>query len=241
MIISILRWSFGFVPRARAKVLPPLVRDTDPACTIQVLRMTSQISWSVAPRRMSDFRSTSLLGEETGDQLAVGGETHASTRGAERFRDRADDADVARAIEKLIVDGGSPAVQSSDLSEGKMLVDGPKNFLFGNRLLQAPGIGIAHVHVFDETHRKSVGSAEFDQRDDFIVVHAANNDGVDLHRIESDAVRREDAGQDAVQIPSLGNLPEPFGIERVQADVDPEQSCSTQGGGAFLPEASRWS
>ena len=44
-----------------------------------------------------------------------------------------------------------------------MLVDGPKNFLFGNRLVQAPGIGIAHVHVFDEAHRESMGSAEFDQ------------------------------------------------------------------------------
>ena len=114
-----------------------------------------------------------------------------------------------------------------------MLVDSLKNFLFGNRLLQAPGIGIAHVHVFDETHRKPVGSAEFDQRDDFIVVQAANNHGVDLDRIEPGAVRREDAGQDLFQIAALGDLPEPFGIECVQADVDPAQSCGAKGGRSF--------
>ena len=60
--------------------------------------------------------------------------------------------------------------------------------------------------------------------DDLVVVHAADDDAVDLHRVEAGVERRVDPGEHAVELVAAGEREERVGAERVERDVDPPQA-----------------
>src|SRR5688572_2011289 len=88
-------------------------------------------------------------------------------------------------------------------------------------LVRRPSAGIPNIHVFDQPHFESVVSPEFDQVDQFIIVKTADDNGIDLDWIHSRLLRRCQAFEDRLKLPSLRNLSKPVSPQRIQTHVYP--------------------
>ena len=71
-------------------------------------------------------------------------------------------------------------------------------------------------------------AGELGQRLDFVVVDAADDDRVDLDRVQAKFLRQADAGQDLVQAVAAGDLLEIVAVERIQAEADAAQAGLAQ-------------
>jgi hypothetical protein len=66
------------------------------------------------------------------------------------------------------------------------------------------------------------------RRPHLVLGHAADADGVDLHRLEAGCLRGEDALDHLVDAVAPRQLPEALRVERVEADIDAPQSRLVQ-------------
>src|SRR5690606_28780419 len=94
---------------------------------------------------------------------------------------------------------------------------------------ELPAVGDAGVHVFDEA-QDVWGAPEVSREgDDFAVVHASANDGVDLDGTEPGARGGVDAGQDVTDVEiGVGVRPEDGRVDGVEADRDASQTGSSE-------------
>ena len=76
-------------------------------------------------------------------------------------------------------------------------------------------------HELDEPHLDVALAAERREVDDLVVVDAALDDGVDLHRVEPGLLGGLDAVEHVGELVTPGHLLELRPVERVEADVDP--------------------
>ena len=63
-----------------------------------------------------------------------------------------------------------------------------------------PVVGIAHVHVLNETHGKSMLTAKLHERNNIVVVDAALHHGIELDRFEAMLLGGENPFQNFCQI-----------------------------------------
>ena len=87
----------------------------------------------------------------------------------------------------------------------------------------------------NEPHGEAVAAGKLDKVDDFLVVDAAFDDGVDLDWAEAGFLSSEEAFEDGSEFATLGDLAVTVWIEAVDADVDAPQSGLLQIGD-FLGE-----
>ena len=88
---------------------------------------------------------------------------------------------------------------------------------------------------------QAVPPGELAQRDDVVLGHAAHGDGVDLHRIETGLLGRQDPLDHLLEAGAARQTLELGGVHRVQADVDPLQPGVAQGSAPSVPAGCRWS
>ena len=118
-----------------------------------------------------------------------------------------------------------PDPGSGNLGEREHRVDRVEDLGRGHDLVGAPGAGGVERHELDEAHTHATLAAVGGEVDDLVVVDAAHDHAVDLHRVEAGVERGVDPGQDPVQVVAAGERQEHVGSERVERDVDPPQPC----------------
>ena len=79
-------------------------------------------------------------------------------------------------------------------------------------------------HELDEAHADSLGAPERSEVDDFVVVHTAHDDAVDLHGMQARVERGVDAREHTVELVAPGQLTEGVATQRVERHVDAPQS-----------------
>ena len=152
-------------------------------------------------RARAQVRAQVVLGhtEQTGADLAVRSQPDAIAVAAKGLADRRDDSDLAPPIREGpapgsrggIVGGNRPQVEPG-LQAGQNLAARHDHFL-------EPGARGIERHEFDKAQTQVALVSEARQRFDFVVVKAADDDGVDLYRVEAEFLREADALQDLVQ------------------------------------------
>ncbi len=112
----------------------------------------------------------------------------------------------------------------------------PEHFEARDHAVARPAGGAADVHVLDEADLGAPRLRPLDERDELVVVDAADHDRVDLERCEAGPRRGLDAAQHARQLVEAGELLEPVGPQRVEADRDPVEARRAQGGRVLLEQ-----
>src|SRR6266436_2832057 len=121
-----------------------------------------------------------VLAEKTGAELAVGSQPDARAMTAEGLCHRCDEADFAgRAIGKAVLSSGFAAFVG-DLLDRPAGVDTAVDFGGGNNQATSPvAVGIER-HEFDKAHDDAGFAGEQSEGFDFVVVDAADQDGIHL-------------------------------------------------------------
>src|SRR5467141_2110922 len=119
-----------------------------------------------------------VLAEKAGAELAVGSQTNSGTMAAEGLRHRRDEADLAGStIRKAVLASGFAALVR-DLLERPAGMDAPVDFGGGaNQAASAMAVGIER-HEFDKAHDDACFAGVRSEGFDFVVVDAADQDGV---------------------------------------------------------------
>src|ERR1700745_1567428 len=152
---------------------------------------------------------------------------------AERLSHWGDEADFARRdVGKPILARGLAALVGN-LDERPAGVDALVDFGGGDDKATSPmAVGI-EGHEFDKAHNDAgftgVGSESFD----FVVVNAADQDGVDFGGGEARVLGRGDALDHGGEGLGSGDALEFPGIERIEADIDAAQASGNETVAAF--------
>jgi hypothetical protein len=94
----------------------------------------------------------------------------------------------------------------------------------GNHAITGPrAIGVER-HELDEPHADPTVAAEGGEVDHLVVVDAAHDHAIDLHRVETGVERGVDSGDHPIEVVATGELAEHVGPQRVERDVDPTQA-----------------
>ena len=92
-------------------------------------------------------------------------------------------------------------------------------------------------HLLDEPQLVAAVEAPAEQLGRLVVVDAAQQHRVDLHRAEPGRLGRREPGDDVVEAVAAGDLEEGVGPDGVEADVDPvEAGLGERSGGARQAE-----
>ena len=175
-------------------------------------------------------------GEEAGEEFAIGGEAEALAVAAKGFGDRGNDADLGAAVAEAVAFGDFAGFGGVEGFEGELALDRFEEFGHGDDVLHGPAVGFADIHVFDETHDHACFAGHADEGEDFALVDAALDDGVDL---DGEAVEAggADAGEDAVHLGAHAvHGGEDLGVEGVEADRDAVQVGEGEGFGVMGEE-----
>src|SRR5438270_1848709 len=119
--------------------------------------------------------------EQTGVQAPLGRQPCARAAAAERLRHRGDDADLAGAVPVAPATRGRVR-PGRDRLDRPLRVDATDDLLGGDDVVEPPAVRVADVHVLDEAQHVAGAAEALGGRDDPVVVRAALDDGVDLHR-----------------------------------------------------------
>src|SRR6185437_15151864 len=170
-----------------------------------------------------------LFAEKAGAEFSVGGEADARAESTERLRDRSYEANFAAAIGEAVFARGFAAFMGNR-HERPFGFDAALDFGGGDHEVARPGaIGIKR-HEFDEAHSQIAIAGEFGEALDFIVVNAADENGVHFHGAQWRGLRGVDSGDDAIEGASARDFFESGAVERIEADVDAVES----GGNEFV-------
>ena len=200
--------------------------------------MASDSSSSLAPDRSRPAQVVVLEGEQAAAELAVGGEADAVALLAERAGDARDHADLAAPVEVAEPLGGLGA--PGDRLEREHRVDLLDDLGLGDDLVAGPGVAAVERHPLDEADGDAAVAAVASQVDDLVVVHAAHDDDVHLHRREARLEGGVDAVEHVGELVAPGELGEAIGLERVERDVHPPQAGVGEPGRHGLRGWRRW-
>ena len=123
-------------------------------------------------------------GEQAGVELAFGGEARSRAVPTKGLRDRGDDADFARAVLIAPALGDFPAVIRVRRLERRFGVDHGDDLARRDDVIHAPAVGVADIHVLNETQDMALFAEETRHRQDAVFVESALDDHVDLDRCE---------------------------------------------------------
>ena len=155
---------------------------------------------------------------EAGEQLSIGGQPGPIAVGAERLRGRRDHADELAAGQHVARRRrGVGPTEGDRFAEGRR--QARQDLGARHHARRRPPGGAAHVHVFDEADLGAEAAGPFGEIGEFVVVLAADDDGVDLDRAEG-GDRGGDAVEDRRQIARSGQALEAIDAQRVEADGD---------------------
>ena len=115
-----------------------------------------------------------------------------------------------------------------------------ENFAAGHDHFLLPGARGIERHEFDEAQAQVALARKLRQRLDFVVVDAADDDGVDFDGVKAEFLGQADAGQDLVQTVAPGDLPEVVAVERIEAEADAAQAGGAQRPRLLPEKESRW-
>ena len=146
-----------------------------------------------------------VVGEQARAELAVGGEAHPVAVAAERLGDRRDDTDRATPVE-VAPPVGRRRAAGRHLLERVDGVDRRDDLVLADDLVVHPVRTGVERHELDEPHLDVAVAAERRQVDDLVVVDAALDDGVDLHRVEPGLLGGLDAVEHVGELVTPGHL-----------------------------------
>ena len=95
--------------------------------------------------------------------------------------------------------GGGGRIVGSNRAQVEAGLQAGQNFVAGHDHLLEPGARGIERHELNEAQAQVALAREAGQRLDFVVVDAADDDGVDLHRVQAEFLRQADARQDLLQ------------------------------------------
>ena len=162
-------------------------------------------------------------GEQAGAQPAVGGEAQAVARLAEVLRDAGDEADGPARAGDLPVLRRTVAV-GAVVADEDVLLHEPAQHVAGR---QQPSLSPevfagdppVQRHELDEAHVHVVLAREVDERAE-LLLHAGQEERVDLDRREAGRERRVEAGQRVPEAAAARDAREALRVEAVEAHVD---------------------
>src|SRR6184192_333947 len=105
---------------------------------------------------------------------------------AERFAHRRDDTDLAAAIGKRPAFGSLGRIGGSNGPQFEAALQSRQNFMPRHDHFFQPGASGIEGHELDEAENKIVIEGKLRESFDFMIVNVANNNGVDLYRIEAE-------------------------------------------------------
>ena len=111
-----------------------------------------------------------------------------------------------------------------------MFLQSLEDFAAGDDHFLQPGARGIERHEFDEAQAQVAFAGEVGQRLDFMIVDAADDDGVDFDRREAEFLRETDGLQHFAQAVAAGHLFEIRAVERIEAEPH-----AVQAGGAQRP------
>src|SRR4029450_8175308 len=97
--------------------------------------------------------------EQAGVELAVGRQPRTGAAAAKRLADRGDPAHPPLPVAVAIAVGDLAPIVRPDRLQGQLGVDAADDLGGGDDVVQAPAVGRAHGHVFDEPHDQACGAA----------------------------------------------------------------------------------
>ena len=170
-----------------------------------------------------------MVREQTGVELAFGGETRAAAGCAKGLRHGGDEANFAAAVVETPALRHLAAVVLRHGVHGPAFIDARRQFAGGHHHVRPPVIAIADVHKFDETHDHGCAAKVFDEIKRGVVVYASLDDGVDLNRRQS----RGDGGVNACEhlierAESAAQARKNVLVQAVQAHGDAPQAIGVQ-------------
>ena len=121
-------------------------------------------------------------GEEAGKEFAFGGESQAAASTAEGLSDGGDDADFGGAVAVLPAFGGFAGVSGREGREREFTFEDGEDLGGGDDLVHLPSVRFADIHELDESESHLLVFGPAGEREDFLFVDAALDDGVDLDR-----------------------------------------------------------
>ena len=188
---------------------------------------TTQRSASSASRRAGPHGRAQvglLAGEQAVADLAVGGEPDPVAGAAERPGHRGDDADRGRAAVDEEQLGRRAAARLHGGDQHVVLLERGQDLVGGDHLLAAPAVLGVQRHLLDEPQRVAALEAPLEQVGRLVVVDAAQQHGVHLHRPQAGGLGGLEAGHHVGEPVAPGDLVERVGADRVEADVDPVEA-----------------
>lgn len=165
-------------------------------------------------------------GHEAGVERAVGADAEAVALVAEGAAHGSDEADAgAGAVGQGGVEGsrraGAAGLGRPRAGVGRQAL---AHFGFGDKALGPLLRQRPHGHQLDEADLQAALGSEAEQVRQFMIVGAAQDDGVELDGRQSGVVGGGDARQDALEACDAGDLMEGVLFERIEADVDAAQA-----------------
>src|SRR5208283_30486 len=119
--------------------------------------------------------------EQTGANLAVGGDADAAALSAEGVRHGSDDTDLADTVFKFVAASGFAALVF-DLAKRHELCHTTDDFIEGDDDLGGPDTVFLQRHELDEADNDSLLASETAECGDLVIVEAAQEDTIHLDR-----------------------------------------------------------
>src|SRR6266567_653910 len=160
-----------------------------------------------------------VVSEKARHQLSVGGEPSAGAGAAEGLRDGGNDAHFSGAVFVFIIHGRGARYLAALLAQPEARAQRGEDLILRNDLGKVPIVRVPNVHVLDVADGESLGAGEFGKRENFVVVHAALDDGVELDRAEAEALGFLEPFEHGGELAALRQAAEFFRLQRVEADV----------------------
>ena len=150
---------------------------------------------------------------------AVGSETNTVAGFAECFSNAGNDAKLAATVD-ITPARRRIAFALGDWFQWEDVADRRNDLGFGDDLLVGPLPLRIEWHEFNEANSDAAFAAEAGEVDDFVIIHAAHHDAVDLHRCEACAHCGIDAFKHLVEFISTSDLFKTFSLQRIERNVD---------------------
>jgi hypothetical protein len=108
-------------------------------------------------------------------------------------------------------------------------LDAFEDFAAGDDEVALPRVRGIERHKFDEAHGEFAFAGEFGEGLDFVVVDAADDDGVDLDGVHAEFAGETDAGENAGEAVAAGDFLKVCAVERIEAEADALESGFAKG------------
>ena len=147
----------------------------------------------------------------------------------ERLSNRHNEADLRLVAGKAPALGGGRGVLDGERLQVKCCAQPVEDFRTGHHVLRLPGAAGVQRHKLNETHDEVFVPGKAGQRLNLVIVEAANDNGIDLHRRKAQSLGLLDGRKHFVEAIAAREFFEIGTIQRIEAEAHPSQSSRTQG------------